>query len=325
MKQLPADLRLCLTGTPVENVSTDLWSIMDFLVPGLLGSLPSFCRRFPRRNVSGSKEGAEKLARLRRIVTPFLLRRTKEAVAPELPPKIETVLSCEMESKQARFYETLRVHHHDLVEQAIARGEISDIGAAVFTGLLRLRQAAIYPPSADPIGRTVPSTKERELLAQLDEISREGHRALVFSQFVSALSTFHDRAAERGITTLYLDGQTENRDALIDRFQRSEKACVFFISLRAGGTGINLTAADHVFICDPWWNPQVERQAVDRAHRIGRERPVIVTRLVTAGTIEQKVLELQDQKRALAADLISENAGGIDLAAGAELLALFER
>ncbi|HKJ85183.1 MAG TPA: C-terminal helicase domain-containing protein, partial [Spirochaetia bacterium] len=169
------------------------------------------------------------------------------------------------------------------------------------------------------------STKEKELLARLDEISQEGLRALVFSQFVSALSAFRDRAAERGVATLYLDGQTRDRDALIDRFQRSQQACVFFVSLRAGGTGINLTAADHVFICDPWWNPQVERQAVDRAHRIGRERPVIVTRLVTAGTIEQKVLELQDQKRALAADLISENAGGIDLAAGAELLALFER
>jgi non-specific serine/threonine protein kinase len=325
VKQLSSDLRLCLTGTPVENVSTDLWSIMDFLVPGLLGSLPAFSRRYPKRNVSASEKGAERLARLRRIVSPFLLRRTKEAVAPELPPKIETVHSCAMGSKQAAFYETLRVHHHALVQQAIARGEITEIGAAIFTGLLRLRQAAIYPPSADETGRNVPSVKGTELLSRLDEISQEGHRALVFSQFVSALSTFRDLAAERGIATLYLDGQTRNRDELIARFQRSQQSCIFFISLKAGGTGINLTAADYVFICDPWWNPQVERQAMDRAHRIGRDRPVIVTRLVTAGTIEQKVLGLQDQKRALAADLISENPGGIDLTARPELLALFER
>ncbi|MFW5742675.1 MAG: SNF2-related protein [Spirochaetota bacterium] len=325
VKSLSSRLRLCLTGTPVENVSTDLYSIMDFLVPGLLGTLAGFSRRFPKRNVAATDEAASRLARLRRIVAPFLLRRTKEAVAPELPPRIETVLSCEMGAKQARFYETLRSYHHDRVRAAIDRGDIREIGAAIFTGLLRLRQAAIYPPAADPTGEAVPSVKEAELLDRLDEIVGEDHRAIVFSQFVSALSAFRDRAERHGIVTLYLDGKTRDRDTLIDEFQGSERPVVFFISLKAGGTGINLTAADHVFVCDPWWNPQVERQAVDRAHRIGRERPVVVTRLVTAGTVEEKVLELQDQKRVLAADLIAENAGGIDLAAADELLALFEK
>ena len=325
VKTLSSRLRLCLTGTPVENVSTDLYSIMDFLVPDLLGTLSDFSHRFPKRNVAGTDQSASRLERLRRIVSPFLLRRTKEAVAPELPPKIETVLSCEMATKQARFYETLRSYHQARVRAAIDRRDTREIGAAVFTGLLRLRQAAIHPPDADPTGRDVPSVKLQELLVQLDEAVQEGHRALVFSQFTSALSAFRDRAAAQGVATLYLDGKTRDRDELIDRFQRSAEPVVFFISLKAGGTGINLTAADNVFVCDPWWNPQVERQAVDRAHRIGRERPVVVTRLVTAGTVEEKVLELQEQKRALAADLIAENAGGIDLGSADELLALFEK
>ncbi|MFW5688649.1 MAG: SNF2-related protein [Spirochaetota bacterium] len=324
VKSLQSTLRLCLTGTPVENVSTDLWSIMDFLVPGLLGTLPNFTSRFPKRNVNGSEQAASRLARLRRIVAPFLLRRTKEAVAPELPPRIESVVTCAMGSRQRRFYETLRSHHHNQVRLAIRSGDIRKIGAAVFTGLLRLRQAAIYPAAADDRGRGVPSAKEEELLERLEEVIGEGHRALVFSQFVAALARFRDAVAARGIETLYLDGSTMHRDELIDRFQRAGGPLAFFISLKAGGTGINLTAADHVFICDPWWNPQVERQAVDRAHRIGRDRPVIVSRLVTEGTIEQKVLELQEQKRSLAADLISENSTGVDLSSADELLALFE-
>ena len=324
MKQLPARHRLCLTGTPVENVSTDLWSIMDFLVPGLLGSLVTFNHRFPRRNINGTEQSASRLARLRRTVSPFLLRRTKEAVAPELPTKIETVVTCEMGSKQAAFYERLRAHHQARVREAIDSRDIRKIGAAIFTGLLRLRQAAIRPPDADRSGATVPSAKEQKLIAGIDEVVQERYKALVFSQFVTALSAFHDRVAERGITILYLDGSTRDRETLIRRFQDADGPCVFFISLRAGGTGINLTAADYVFICDPWWNPQVERQAVDRAHRIGRDRPVIVNRLVTAGTIEQKVLELQEQKRALVTDIIEENGDGIDLHSGEELLSLFE-
>jgi superfamily II DNA or RNA helicase len=348
IKELPADLRLCLTGTPVENLSTDLWSIMDFLVPGLLGNLSQFTRRFPKRLASGGATGNEgggvggnesgggsdgggagndgtaRLAHLRRIVSPFLLRRTKEAVAPELPPRTETVLTCEMGSRQARFYATLKAHHRAEVQRAVASGELPRIGAAVFTGLLRLRQAALYPEDADPTGAGIPSVKESELLTQLEEVAAEGHKALVFSQFTSALARLRDAAAGRGMDTLYLDGGTKKRTALLERFQGAEEPLVFFISLKAGGTGINLTAADYVYICDPWWNPQVERQAVDRAHRIGRERPVMVTRLVTNNTVEQKVLDLQEEKRRLAADLIQENQGGLSLASADELVALFE-
>ncbi len=332
LKALPADLRLCLTGTPVENLSTDLWSIMDFLVPGLLGNLSQFTRRFPKRSASRGRggtgtagsDGSERLAHLRRIVSPFLLRRTKEAVAPELPPRTETVLTCEMGSRQARFYATLKAHHRAEVQRAVASGELPQIGAAVFTGLLRLRQAALYPEDSDPTGAGLPSVKESELLSQLEEITAEGHKALVFSQFTTALARLRDAAAARGMDTLYLDGGTKKRAALLDRFQEATSPLVFFISLKAGGTGINLTAADYVYICDPWWNPQVERQAVDRAHRIGRERPVMVTRLVTNNTVEQKVLDLQEEKRRLAADLIQEDQGGLSLASADELLALFE-
>ncbi|MFO7781436.1 MAG: DEAD/DEAH box helicase [Spirochaetia bacterium] len=331
LKALPSDLRLCLTGTPVENLSTDLWSIMDFLVPGLLGTLSQFTRRFPKR-LAGEDGGgrapaadrAERLAHLRRIVSPFLLRRTKEAVAPELPPRTETVLNCEMGSRQARFYATLKAYHRAEVERAVASGELPRIGAAVFTGLLRLRQAALYPEDADPTGAGMPSVKEAELLSQLEEVTAEGHKALVFSQFTTALTRLRDAAATRGIETLYLDGATKRRATLLDRFQEAAGPLVFFISLKAGGTGINLTAADYVYICDPWWNPQVERQAVDRAHRIGRERPVMVTRLVTNNTVEQKVLDLQEEKRRLAADLIHEDQSGLSLASADELLALFE-
>ncbi len=324
IKELSADLKLCLTGTPVENVSTDLFSIMDFLHPGLLGSLRDFSNRYPKRNINLTDESARRLRRLSRKVAPFLLRRTKEAVAPELPPRIETVLSCEMGPKQARFYEALRVVHRDRVRAAIASRKYADIGAAIFTGLLRLRQAALYPEDADPVGRGVPSVKEAELLSQLAEVVAGGHRALVFSQFVSGLKRLCSAAEEKQIDTLYLDGQTTAREGLIDRFQHSDSPVVFFVSLRAGGTGINLTAADYVYICDPWWNPQVERQAVDRAHRIGRNKPVMVTRLVTAGTVEQKVLELQEQKRRLASDLIEENGAGLAGYSPEELLALFD-
>jgi len=322
IKQIPSQLRLCLTGTPVENITTDLWSIIDFLVPGLLGSMPEFHRRFPKRRTSEQSDG--RLERLRRIVAPFMLRRTKEAVAPELPPKIEMTRTCAMGTKQSAFYRHLKQHHRTMVANAIGSGDIKQIGAAVFTGLLRLRQAALYPEDADREGSGVPSIKEEELLAQLEENCAEGHKALVFSQFVTALRRLRDRAREQGIETYYLDGQTKQRGDVISGFQEASGSAVFFVSLKAGGTGINLTAADYVYICDPWWNPQVERQAIDRAHRIGRENPVVVTRLIAADTVEEKVLELQDQKRELASSLIAEDPSGLRLDDPAELLSLFE-
>ncbi len=324
VKRLTGELRLCLTGTPVENVSTDLWSIMDFLNPGVFGTQRGFNKRFPKRGRADSDATARRFERLRRMVAPFVLRRTKEAVAPELPPRIESVLTCEMGPEQALFYATLREHHRDNVRRAIDSGEPARVGAAIFTGLLRLRQAALYPDVANERGAGIPSAKEEELLSQLTEVAAEGHNALVFSQFVSSLKRFRAATEAAGVATLYLDGSTTGRSELIERFQRASEPTAFFISLKAGGTGINLTAADYVYICDPWWNPQVERQAVDRAHRIGRDRPVMVTRLVTAGTVEEKVLVLQEQKRRLAADIISEDEAGLAGASPEELLALFE-
>ncbi len=312
---------------------------MDFLNPGLLGSLSWFTGHFPKRPAqrpqdrggeasAPERERAErarrKIRRLRGMVSPFLLRRTKEAVAPELPPRIATLRSCSMGAAQARFYATLKTYHRNLVEAAIESGDSAEIGRAVFTGLLRLRQAALYPQDASPTGAGVPSVKELELVTQLREITAEGHKSLVFSQFVTALARLRSAVEAAGIDTLYLDGASTHREEIIDRFQRATEPTAFFISLKAGGTGINLTAADYVFVCDPWWNPQVERQAVDRAHRIGRTRPVVVTKLVTAETVEEKVLALQADKRRLAEDLIAENEFGLAGAAREELLALFD-
>ncbi|MBT3273636.1 MAG: DEAD/DEAH box helicase, partial [Spirochaetales bacterium] len=257
-----------------------------------------------------------------------ILRRTKAAVAPELPARIDSYLHCTMAADQTRFYDTLRKYHRTRVVAAISAGEIAEIGTAIFTGLLRLRQAAFYPEDAADNGKGVSSAKEEELLKNLMEVTAEGNKALVFSQFVTALKHLERRFAAAGIKTLRLDGRTRNRTDLIESFQSFEGPIVFLISLRAGGTGINLTAADYVFVCDPWWNPAVERQAIDRAHRIGRQSPVFVYRVITEGTVEHKVMELQEQKRQLAADLIAEDTDGLASSvadsSAEELLSLFD-
>jgi len=288
--------RLALTGTPVENHLGELWSLLEFLNPGFLGALPSF-REFTEDLRAPLSEGRGMLVRALR---PLLLRRTKEAVAPELPPKLEQTLFCELPPKQRRFYDELRNHYRASLGKQIGERGLGRSKILVLEALLRLRQVACHPGLVDPRLLSDPCAKLDLLLPQLREVVDEGHKALVFSQFTSFLAILQPQLQAERISYLYLDGRTRNRAELVTAFQ-SEPGCqLFLVSLKAGGLGLNLTAADYVYLLDPWWNPAVEAQAIDRAHRIGQERPVFASRIVARDTVEEKILDLQKTKRDLA-------------------------
>ena len=287
--------RLALSGTPIENHLGELWSLAEFLNPGLLG----------RSSVFSADEGGHEL--LAKVVRPWILRRTKAQVVPELPKKTEQTIHVELDETERARYDELRDYYR--------RALLTDpkdwprTKFNVLEGLLRLRQAACHPGLIDPARKGESSAKLDALLDHLHEVKEEGHKALVFSQFTSFLDVVRGRMASEGLVHEYLDGQTRDREARVKRFQE-DPACPFFlISLKAGGLGLNLTAAEYVFLLDPWWNPAVEAQAVDRAHRIGQERKVFAYRLVARDTVEEKVLELQAAKRELADAILREDAG----------------
>ena len=293
--------RLAMTGTPVENHLGELWSIFEFLNPGMLGRSNSL-KLLSSKSSDGGVEGVRLLAKALR---PFILRRTKEQVLGDLPEKTEQTLYCELDRPQRKLYDELRNHFRGALNQRIQREGINKAKIHVLEALLRLRQAACHPGLLDKSKAGEPSAKLETLLEQLDEVLNEGHKALVFSQFTSLLALVRKRLDERHIVYEYLDGQTRDRQKRVDRFQ-SDPACpLFLISLKAGGLGLNLTAADYVFILDPWWNPAVEAQAVDRAHRIGQTRRVFAYRLIARDTVEEKILQLQGDKRKLAEAIIS--------------------
>jgi SNF2 family DNA or RNA helicase len=294
-KQLRAKHRLALTGTPIENSIQDLLSILEFTNPGLL--------KFSAGD--GAPEAVENT--LARLLRPFMLRRTKEAVLTELPDKSEQVLFCEMSADEAEYYSVIRERYRESIEQSVAKNGLGKSKLHVLEALLRLRQAACHAGLIDEAKRSVPSAKLDMLLARLKEVTAEGHKALVFSQFTSLLSIVKTALDADGITYEYLDGQTTDRKSPVDRFQSEGGSSVFLISLKAGGTGLNLTAADYVFILDPWWNPAVEAQAIGRAHRMGQTQKVIAYRLVARGTVEEKILELQKKKKDLAESIVSED------------------
>jgi hypothetical protein len=300
---LRGDHRLALSGTPIENHIGELWSLVDFLNPGMLGSARAFA------GAGGAKRpDPEALALLARVLRPFILRRTKEQVAPELPPKHEETILCEMEPEQRRLYDELRTHYRASLLGKIAREGLGKAKIQVLEALLRLRQAACHPGLIDKKRAKDGSGKMDVLFARLDEVRQEGHKTLVFSQFTSFLDLVRARLDAARVPYEYLDGKTRDREACVKRFQ-SDAACpLFLISLKAGGLGLNLTAADYVFILDPWWNPAVEAQAVDRAHRIGQDKHVFVYRLLCRDSVEEKVAALQEEKRDLAASII--NADG---------------
>ncbi len=242
---------------------------------------------------------------LSRALRPFMLRRTKEQVLTELPEKTEQTLYCDLESQQRKLYNELRDHYRAQLARKIQADGIERSKIQVLEALLRLRQVACHPALVDKSKADVPSAKLETLLEQLREVIVEGHKALVFSQFTSLLALVRAELEERDIVYEYLDGKTTQRKQKVDRFQSDPACSVFLISLKAGGHGLNLTAADYVFILDPWWNPAVEAQAVDRAHRLGQAKPVFAYRLIARDTVEEKIMQLQGQKRDLAEAVIT--------------------
>ena len=312
-RRLRARQRVALTGTPVENRLAELWSLFEFLNPGFFGPRRAFEERLGNPASSGDPRA---IAALRARVRPFILRRLKQDVAPELPPRTETVLRCALGPEQRAAYERVR------------RGALSKLTGEpnqrmqILAALTRLRQAAC-DPALLPGGDDAPSSKLDLMMETLDELVEEGHRALVFSQWTSLLDRVEPRLAEAGMEWLRLDGSTRDRQALVDRFQAPDGPPVFLISLKAGGTGLNLTAADHVIHLDPWWNPAAERQASDRAHRIGQTRPVFVWKLVAEDTVEDDILSLQERKQALADAVLEGGDGAASLSEG-DLLALLQ-
>jgi superfamily II DNA or RNA helicase len=296
---LKASFRLALSGTPLENRLEELWSLMHFANPGLLGGRRQFNDKVAQPIAEGQPEAAE---RLRRRIRPFVLRRLKREVAPELPPRTEAVMHVSLDERERGVYDSVMAATRKEVVALLNEG-----GSVLkaLEALLRLRQAACHPALV-PGQHAASSSKVQTLVEALDTAVSDGHKALVFSQWTSLLDLIEPPLKEAGIAFERLDGTTPNRGEITSRFQSAEGAPVLLMSLKAGGTGLNLTAADHVFLVDPWWNPAVEAQAADRAHRIGQERPVMVYRLVAQGTVEERILGLQEKKRAIFEAALSE-------------------
>lgn len=305
-RQINSRHRLTLTGTPVENNTLELWSQFAFLNPGLLGSADYFREEFLGPIERQKDEQTTSL--LRRLVYPFILRRTKDQVVSDLPPRTEKILWGEMEPDQRRFYNETRDHYRALLLKLIEEQGVKQARFRILEGLLRLRQICNHPKLVRST-HAAGSAKMEALLETLGNAQAEGHKTLVFSQFVQMLKLIEKELRRAGIPFAYLDGSTVNRQERVDQFQNNDNVRVFLISLKAGGVGLNLTAADYVIHVDPWWNPAVEMQATDRAHRIGQDKPVFVYKLMMKDSVEEKILQLQERKRALVTQLISTEAG----------------
>ena len=305
--KVTARQKICLSGTPVENHLGELWSLFHCVVPGLLGERKAFQKNF-RTPIEKHGDGA-KQAILNRRVLPFLLRRTKDAVAPELPPKTETIEHVALEGQQRDLYETVRLAMDKKVRAEISARGMARSHITVLDALLKLRQTCCDPRlvKLDAARKVAASAKLERLCEMLPELIEDGRRVLLFSQFTSMLALIEEALAGLRIPYVMLTGQTKDRETPVRRFQAGEVP-LFLISLKAGGTGLNLTAADTVIHYDPWWNPAVERQATDRAHRIGQDKPVFVYKLAARGTVEERMLDLQSQKAALAEALYDGKA-----------------
>jgi SNF2-related domain/Helicase conserved C-terminal domain len=303
VRLLRGEHRLALSGTPVENHLGELWSLFEFLNPGMLGE----AKVLKLAGGLARNPGEEARGLLRQALRPFILRRTKQQVARELPSKTEQTIFCELGDAQRKQYDELRQHYRKSLLQRVKQQGLGKSKMHILEALLRLRQAACHPGLIDATRVGDPSAKLDLLLEQLAELREEGHQALVFSQFTSLLAIVRQRLDAAGVKYEYLDGKTRNRQAHVDAFQNDKDCAVFLISLKAGGLGLNLTAAEYVFLLDPWWNPAVEAQAVDRAHRIGQTRPVFAYRLIARDTVEEKVLDLQKTKRDLADAILGED------------------
>ncbi|GGM87705.1 hypothetical protein GCM10010967_20340 [Dyadobacter beijingensis] len=314
--------RLVMTGTPVENNTFDLYGQLSFACPGLLGSQTQFRNHFsiPIDRFKDSERAAE----LQRRINPFILRRTKQQVASELPEKTEMVIYCEMGEEQRKVYNAYELEFFNFLNTK-KEGDIERSRLHVLQGLTKLRQICNSPALLrDDLYYGDSSAKIDVLMEQIEDTA-PWHKILVFSQFTSMLDLIRPKLEERGIGYEYLTGKTRDRAARVENFQTNEQVRVFLISLKAGGTGLNLTGADYVYLIDPWWNPAVENQAIDRSHRIGQQKNVIAVRLICPGTIEEKVMELQETKKDLANDLIKTDTDVLKSLTRADLLALVSR
>jgi SNF2 family DNA or RNA helicase len=323
VNQLKATHRLCMTGTPLENHLGELWSLFNFILPGYLGKEDQFRSlfRYPIER-DGNMVQAETLAKR---VKPFMLRRTKQEVVTELPPKTEIVRMIELEGGQRDLYEVIRISMHDRVRQEIALKGVEKSHIIVLDALLKLRQVCCDPS----LLKTVETAKKVKESAKLDELMdflpsmlEEGRKVLLFSQFTSMLEIIEQQLTSKGIEYVKITGDTKDRETPVRRFQGGEVS-LFLISLKAGGTGLNLTAADTVIHYDPWWNPAVEDQATDRAYRIGQDKPVFVYKLITSGTVEEKILDMQSTKRQRANILFDSNRSSSAFSVD-DIQALFE-
>ena len=305
---LHAKHRLCMSGTPLQNNTFDIYAQMNFLNPGMLGTMEFFRQEFA---IPIDKFGEdEQKDHLRKILYPFILRRTKEQVAKDLPDKTETVLFCEMGDEQRKIYDAYRNEFRSKIMGTIEDQGIQRSQLTILQGLMKLRQICDSPAILNE------TEKFENHSIKLDELSREiaenigNHKALIFSQFLGMLGLIREKLAELGVKYEYFDGSTTapDREKAIQAFQKHDETRVFLISLKAGGVGLNLTAADYVYIVDPWWNPAVEQQAIDRTHRIGQTKNIFAYRMICKDTIEDKILKLQEKKRQLAKELIADDA-----------------
>ena len=301
---LQAEHRLALTGTPVENHLGDLWSLFEFLNPGMLGGSSVF----HQLTKPGETQDDAQLNLLATAIRPVMLRRTKAQVLPDLPDKTEQTLFCDLPPAQRQLYDELRQYYRTQLSDRVQAVGLKRSKIQILEALLRLRQAACHPGLIDPERAGDPSAKLDALLEQLEDVIAEGHKALVFSQFTALLAIVRQQLDKRGMVYAYLDGRTRKRQERVDRFQQDPDCPLFLISLKAGGHGLNLTAAEYIFILDPWWNPAVEAQAIDRAHRIGQTRPVFAYRLISRDTVEDKIVALQQSKRELAESIVAADA-----------------
>lgn len=311
VKMLKSRNRLVMTGTPVENNTFDLYSQMDFLNPGMLGSIETFRTQFA--NPIDKDRDEKAAADLRKLVYPFILSRKKQEVAKELPEKTEIILYCNMSKAQRKVYDYYKDTYRDLITEKIEQEGMNKAGIYILQGLSRLRQICNSPQllPADEGEFTQDSAKLEVLMEHLDEIFAEGHKVLVFSFFTGMLDLIGRELTERSIEYVLLTGQSQNREKLVSAFKESNHKKAFLISLKAGGFGLNLTEASYVFLVDPWWNPAVEQQAIDRTHRIGQTRQVFAYKMICLDTIEEKILNVQDKKLAISQDIIHTETGYI--------------
>jgi len=298
--------RLVLTGTPIENNSLDLWSQFAFLNPGLLGNMEYFKSTFTR-SIDINKD-KDKASALKHMINPFILMRKKETVAKELPDKQLTLLYCEMEDKQRKIYEYWKEKIKEDIKAAIEERGFNESKIKILQGLIKLRQICNHPKLIDEsfIGS---SGKFNLLIEQISEVISEGHKVLIYSSFVKMLHIFRDYFNESKIKFAYLDGTTKNRNEAVEMIQSNNDVSIFLISLKAGGLGLNLTAADYVFIVDPWWNPAAELQAIDRTHRIGQDKKIFIYKAITKDSVEEKILQLQESKLELVKNVITVEEG----------------